>query len=441
MPEVAKTAEKDHYLADLECVAQRSAPGWVTRIREGGAARFSELDFPNRRVEEWRFTNINPVVRTPFRSLFEPAPHTLTAKQVVPFLYSEEGWTELVFIDGFFAKELSRLGELPQGVHAGSLMEAIGTGDETLERHLDRYAGGNGNIFNALNSAFLLDGAFVHIPPNVVLSHPIHLVFVTSAREENTAAYPRNLVVVQALSQATLIENYVSLAGETRYLNDEVTEIVLEEGARLHRHKVVQESAQGYSLATTKVRQSRDSAFTSHVMTLGGRIVRNELSSVLDGENAECSLNGLYLIDGKQLVDNATSIEHAKPHCSSWIGYKGVLDGRSHGVFTGKIHVRPGAQKTDSKQLNNSLILSDRATIDTKPILEIFADDVKCTHGATVGAPPRELVFYFQSRGISEKKARGLLTYGFAGKVVNQIEVTQLRDRLDKFVFDKYCPQ
>jgi Fe-S cluster assembly protein SufD len=435
MTELVQVSEKEQYLADIKKLG--GAPAWLKQIREAGATRFGELEFPHRRMEQWRFTNVSPIVGTRFSSITQPtaAPNV---DALAPVLFGEDDWTELVFVDGFYSAELSRVAALPKGVRAGSLAEAVAKGDAVVEANLTRCAGVNGNIFSALNAAFIQDGAFVYVPAGVAVEQPIHLVFVSTARAD-TATYPRNLVVLERQAEANIVETYAGLA-DGRYLTNAVTELVLGEGANLKRYGVQRESSQAYHLSTVKAHQERSSVFTSYAISMGAKIGRNELISTLDGEGAECRLNGLYMTDGDRLIDNATSIEHMHPHGTSWIGYKGILDDKSNAVFSGQIYVARDAQKTDSKQLNNNLLLSDAATINTKPLLEIYADDVKCTHGATVGLPPNEIIFYFKSRGMSEAMARGMLTYGFAGEIVNAIEVKPLRDRLDKFVYDRYSP-
>lgn len=439
MPDVVNPTQKAHYLSDLEKLKERVLPEWARALRTNALSHFHEMEFPHRRMEAWRYTNVSPIVNTPFRSLLEPAPYASRAS-LDGIGFDEHGWTELVFIDGFYAPNLSRHGDLPEGVRVGSLADAVQRGDALVQQHLGRYAGVNGNIFNALNAAFLMDGAFVHVPAQYVVPNPIHFVFLSTAPQENTATHPRNLVIVDRQAELTLIETYAGIAGDACYLSNAVTEISLGDGARLRRYSVLDEGANGYHMSTVRARQDRSSSFTSFVLTKRARIGRNELTVALDGEGAECSLNGLYMADGDQLIDNATGIEHLKPHCASWIGYKGILDDQASAVFSGRIFVERGAQKTDSKQLNNNMLLSDTATVDTKPLLEIFADDVKCTHGATVGLPPKELIFYFQTRGMSEAMARGMLTYGFAGAVVNAIEVEALRKRMDRYVFERYSP-
>jgi Fe-S cluster assembly protein SufD len=437
MAEIAERVEnKTHYLSDLEHL-KPAALDWVTALRRKAADRFTETEFPHRKMEQWRFTNVTPIVRTPFRSPVEPAVHGLSLDDVAPFRYGETDWSELVFVDGFYAADLSSQG---RGVRTGSLADALHSDSRLVEKHLNRYLNGTGNAFTELNTAFLLDGAYVSIAKEHVATAPIHLIFLSTGQDGDTASYPRNLIVLERHSQATVIESHVSLAGEKSYFKNAVTEISVGEGAKLHLYKLLHESANGYHLSSTRVHQDRDSAFKSFSIFMGGNIARNDLSVVLDGEGADTSLNGLYMTDGDQLVDNAMSVDHAKPHCTSWIGYKGVLQDKSHAVFSGKVLVRRDAQKTDSNQLNQNMLLSDKATIDTKPLLEIFADDVKCTHGATVGRPPKELVFYFQTRGMSEAMALGMLTYGFADEVVNQIEIDPVRARLEKFVYNMYSP-
>lgn len=432
---------KAHYISDLARLAGSSVPSRVRTIRSQGAAAFQTTDYPNTRMEEWRHTNIAPIVNTPFATLVEPVPHALAKPDITPFLFGDGEWTELVFVDGYFAQDLSRMAALPKNAYAGSLWDALLHENPVADKHLNRYLGSR-NAFTHLNSAFLQDGAFVYIPKNKAIDAPIHLVFVTSKRRTaNSAAHPRALVVADSGAELNLVESHVSLAGGTPYLNNAVVELALEPNASLAWHKIVQEGAAGNHLATTEVHQARDSRFTSFTMSLEGHIVRNQLCVALDGEGAECSLHGLVLNDCERLTDNTVNITHFKPHCTSRIGYKGILDGKSKGAFLGKVYVHREAQKTDSNQLSNYMLLSNQATIDTKPQLEIYADDVKCTHGATVGAPPAQVIFYFRSRGIDERTARAMLTYGFADEVVSEIGIEAVRERLDRYVYRKYSPE
>lgn len=434
------TYDKGNFLADIDARDALSVPEWLRTVREHGAERFRRLDYPNRKQEAWRFTNIAPILRTPFRTVSDAVP-SVSADDLRPHLYGLSDWTELVFVNGAYAPNLSTVPRLPKGVSAGSLAQAWASNGVTVRDTLDRCFADDANVFAALNTALLSDGALVHVPRGVRLESPVHLVFVTSGAAEASAAHPRALVILEPGAEAQLVESHVAIATDAPHLSNAVVEAVLGDGASLTRCKILNEGQDGYHLSATRVHQGRDSRFQSFSIFLGARIARNELEVVLDGEGAECSLKGLSLAESEQLIDNATGIEHAKPHCSSWIGYKSVLDGASHGVFTGRIHVHRDAQKTDSKQLNNTLLLSDRATINTKPQLEIFADDVKCTHGATVGPPPPELIFYFRSRGISERTARALLTCGFAGEVVDEIPVGAVRERLHDIIYRRFNRQ
>ncbi|HRK34426.1 MAG TPA: Fe-S cluster assembly protein SufD [Candidatus Hydrogenedentes bacterium] len=427
--------EKASFLSDLDQL-RTVHPAWVKSIQTSYAAKFAELELPNRRMEEWRFTNVSPILRTSFRTAISPGAPA-TEETVAPFRYGNAAWAELVFVDGFFAASLSRI---PSGLIACNLAEALEKHTDRVEPLLAKQVNGTANAFNALNTAFLQDGAFVHVTADAVVPAPIHLLYVNSGRSTDSASHPRNLLILDRGAKATVVESHVSADMGARYFTNAVTEIVIGENAALHAYKLINDSNEAYHLASTHVRLERGASINSFAISQTGKIIRNEIKTLLDGEGAHSSLKGLYMTRGEQLVDNPIAIEHAKPHCTSWIGYKGVLDDKSHAVFSGKVYVHRVAQKTDSNQLNQNMLLSDKATIDTKPLLEIFADDVKCTHGATVGRPPEELVFYFRTRGMSEAMALGMLTYGFADEVVNQIGVDEVRERLEKFVFDTYSP-
>lgn len=438
MTNVAERTDRGHYETDLEQTLSLDAPSWLKDIREGAAARFADLDFPDYKQEAWRYTDVKPIVQTPFRSTGTKSV-TVAPESIAPYFYDEAGWTQLVFVDGRYSSDLSRIGELPSGIRAGSLAEAIANDEEIVRERLDQYAEAT-NAFVALNAGLAQDGAFVFIPDGVAHETPIHFVFVTTGMD-NAASHPRNLVVLGESAEATMLETYVGLNGDAKTLTNVVSEVLLGDNAHLHRHKIVLEGDAAYHLSTAKVVQGRDSKINSFSITLSGQIVRNELDVVLNGEGANAILNGLYLNDRGRLIDNALHVTHASPKCYSRMGYKGVLDGSSAAVFTGKVLVPQDSQQTDSDQLNNNLLLSGDATIDTKPQLEIFADDVKCTHGATIGGFPSELIFYFQSRGMAADMAHAILTYGFAAEVVDEIGVGPLHDRLAKYVFDKYSPK
>lgn len=438
--EISVEARKAHYLADLAKLPENGRAAWVDRIHAAGAARFHQLPLPHARMEEWRETNISPIVNTEFRSVVAPAAHGITREKIRPYFYGDGHWTELVFVDGFYAPELSNTPALPQGLRVGSLADALeGEGTAVAEQHLNQYLLDR-NAFTALNSAFLQDGALVHVGRNVAAEKPLHLVFVTSKRGEDTAAHLRNLFVFEEGSQATVITSYLNAAGDMRYLNNVVDEWALGPNSHVHAYKLVEEGVAGNHLATSEVHQERDSAFHSFVMSMSGKIVRNQICVKLDGEGASANLRGLYLNDQDRLIDNPLSITHVKPNCFSRIMYKGILDGKSRTAFAGKVFVHKEAQKTDSNQLSQNLMLSDDATVHTRPQLEIYADDVKCTHGATIGGPPEPVIFYFRSRGIDTAKAMAMLTYGFAEEVVSEIEIPELSERLGQYVYKKYSP-
>jgi Fe-S cluster assembly protein SufD len=341
------------------------------------------------------------------------------------------GAVQLVFVNGRFVPELSSLAGLPEGVKVTSLARALRERPAAVEPHLARYIRHEEQPFIALNTAFLWDGAFLSVGRGVVLERPVHLVCVSVPAGEPIMSFPRALIVAEPGSRLTLVQSFLGVE-EDAYLSDSVTEVVVGERAAVDHYKLVLESAAGFHVGALQVALGPRSKFMSHFLTLGGGWVRNEARAVLGGEGGECTLNGLYLAEGRQHVDNHTVIDHAQPNCASHELYKGILDGQAHGVFNGKIFVRPDAQKTDAKQTNQTLLLSDEATIDTKPQLEIFADDVKCTHGATVGQLDADSIFYLQSRGIGRDAARALLTYAFANDIVQRIQVEPVRSRLEE---------
>lgn len=437
MTKTAAAGEKQNYLAAIEQLKTNDAPDWLRALRDAGAAKFAELNFPTRKDEDWRFTNIAPLVRSEFKTLTSPA-EGVDAAAVEPFAVPDPVWTELVFVDGYFAPELSRT-QKQDGLTIQSLRDAIANGETELQQHLGHVLNGSAGIFGALNAALIQDGAYIHASKNVVATSPIHLLFVSTGSAA-AAVNIRNYIALEPNADVTVVEDFVTLKRGQAYFNNVVTETVVADGAHLRRTKIADESPDAFHLATTRVRQSRNSGFHSQSFVLNGKIVRNNIDVTLDGEGAECNCTGLYMSDADKLVDNLVAIDHAKPNCQSWVGYKGVLDETSRAVFSGQIMVRRDSQKTNSDQLNQNLLLSDKATIDTKPLLEIFADDVKCTHGATIGQHPEEIIFYFRSRGMSEATARGMLTYGFADEVVSEIKLDPIRDRLEKHVFHRYSP-
>jgi Fe-S cluster assembly protein SufD len=404
-------------------------------VRRAAMDRFAELGFPTLHDEEWRFTNLAPLTKVPFR-LAPRQRHGLTTEPLRNVIGGDTDCHRLVFVNGYFAEDLSSAGR-PEGVLG--LAAVLDAHPSWPEPYLARFARYDEQPFTALNTAFIDDGAFVLIPKGAVIEKPIHLVYLSTARGEPTVSHPRTLIVAFPNSQATIIESYVGLESDV-YFTNAVTEIVLDENAVLDHYKLQQESPAAFHIATQQVQQERSSNFRSHSIALGGTLVRNDAGAVLAGEGCECTLNGLYLGADRQLIDNHTRIDHAKPHCASHELYKGILDGKARGVFNGKIYVHPDAQKTDAKQTNKTLLLSDDATINTKPQLEIFADDVKCTHGATVGQLAGDAIFYLRSRGIGLEEARNLLTFAFANDVISRIQVPSIARQLEAVLVSRNAP-
>jgi Fe-S cluster assembly protein SufD len=383
--------------------ATADAPEWLDRIRQAAVQRFAGTGFPNSRDEEWRFTPVGPITQAAWRSA--PAGSTIAPAQLRPFIFGHSDWSTLVFVNGSYRQELSSTSALP-GLRVGSLSEALRSSGNVLEAHLGRHAPIEASSFAALNTAMLNQGGFVHVAPRSDLAQPIHLLFVTTAEAAGSAIQPRNLIIVEQGARAAVIESYVTVAPGSTYWTNGVTEVALGANAWLEHARIQRESEQAYHVGFTHVDQQRDSHYRSFSMAMGGALARHNLHARLNDENIETLLYGLYLTRGDQVVDNHTAIYHDHPNCRSWEVYKGVLDGRSRAVFNGKVFVRPEAQKTDAKQTNRNVLLSDAARVDTKPQLEIFADDVKCTHGATVGRLDDVALFYARSRGVPEIQAR-----------------------------------
>jgi Fe-S cluster assembly protein SufD len=402
------------------------APDWLRDLREGGIARFHDLGFPNMKQEAWRFTSVTPIAEGSFE-LAKPRARIPRLDDLRPFLLFETGY-RLVFIDGFFQPSLST----PFFDDIQSLAHVVTHRPDLVREHLGKYAATQDRPFSALNTAFVSDGAFVHVPAKATVAEPIQLLFLASGAEQ-VVTHPRNLVVVEREARAAIVETYASLAASA-YWTNAVTEIVVGDGARLDYHRVQRESDRAYQVAATQSHQGRDSTLNLHFVAFGGALARHDIGAVMAGPGGTLILNGLYLLAGAQHADHHTTIDHAADHCASHEYFNGVLDGKSRGVFTGRIIVRPGAQKTDSKQTNNNLLLSTDAHADSQPQLEIYADDVKCTHGSTVGPLDPRALFYLRSRGVGEREARRILTYGFGAEILGRMEVVPLRAQLDAIV-------
>jgi len=413
------------------------APTWLKDLRDGAIARFGELGFPTTKQEAWRFTNVAPIAETAFN-----AAAVASLPPLPPQFKESLGDRPCVFfVNGHFDAALSNVKRLPDGVRVLSLAEALATDPDLVRPHLDKFAGSRGfaeQPFAALNTAFLRDGAFVYIPAKVVVEAPIALVWmvVPTRGFGSPVMYPRNLIIAEREARATITESYcVDVSGPGPvYWTNAVTEVIAADGARVDVYRTQREGWRAYHVAVTAAHQGRDSTVNLHTLSVGGALTRHDVWGTLAGPGGRLILNGLYMPAGDQHVDHHTVIDHAAPHCESHEYFNGVLDHRARGVFNGRIIVRPGAQKTDSKQTNNNLLLSRESHADSQPQLEIYADDVRCTHGSTVGPLDPKALFYLESRGIGEDEARRLMTYGFAAEILNRMDNVQLREHADGIV-------
>ena len=416
-----------------------SAPGqpqWLAPLRSAAAARFTELGFPTLRDEDWRFTNVAPIAGLLFQPASAVAANGAESKLLSEAVFAKLPGTRLVFVNGFFTPKLSRIEKIPDGARVENLSAALAKDSALIEKHLGKYAHTTNNAFAALNQAFFADGAFISLADKVEIAEPIQLVYISSAKQAGEAIQPRNLIIAGANSKATIVESYLS-TGNTAYLTNAVTEIVAGDNATIEHVKLQDEMTGAFHMATTAGEFGRASNVSLHSFALGAKLSRNNIRTKLAGEGLECILNGLYLTRDEQLADHHMIVEHAQPHCASHEYFNGILDDKSKGVFHGRIYVHPIAQKTDAKQTNKNLLLSDDATADTKPQLEIYADDVKCTHGATIGQLNDESIFYLRSRGIPEPAARRMLIHAFAGEIVERVKCAPVREELDKLVWDR----
>jgi Fe-S cluster assembly protein SufD len=400
---------------------------WLGDRRRAAIARFAEVGFPTTREEEWRYTSVAPIARTAFSRPDPGLAAEVTRAAIAPALLPGFSGTELVLVDGRFAPALSRTAGLPAGGYAGDL---AGRPDVILS-HLGRYATVAESAFTALNSALFEGGALVLLPEGGAAAEPIHVIHVATGRGGPRIVHPRTLVLAGRGAHADLVETYIAVGSDVYFANA-VTEIAVGEAAEVTHVKLQREGGAAFHVGRVQVELGRGARFASHLVSLGAALARNEVAVVLAGEGGECTLAGISVAAGRQHVDNRTFLDHAVPRCRSVEQYKHVLGGAATGAFNGKIVVRPDAQKTDARQSNQNLLLSRDAEMDTRPQLEIYADDVKCTHGATVGQLEPDAVFYLRSRGIGEREARALLTYAFASDIVSQIGIEPVRARLDE---------
>jgi Fe-S cluster assembly protein SufD len=410
-------------------------PEWLEPIRRAAAESFAATGFPTSRHEEWRFTPVTAIAQGTWRPA-QPG-NGVARDRLSSFRFGHSEWSTLVFVNGWFSEALSSIGAVPDGVRVSSLADALQADGALLETHLARHAPAETSAFTALNTASFRDGGLVHVPAGVELPHPVHFLYVTTPEAAGSVAHPRNLIVVGRGARAAVIESYVTLAPGEVYWTNPVTEVAAAEGSWLEHSRIQRESERAHHVGLTQVNQYRDSHYRSFTMAMGAALSRHNLHVRLNAENIETLMYGLYLTQGEQLADNHTAIYHDQPNCRSWEVYKGVLEDRSRAVFNGKVFVRPEAQKTDAKQTNRNLLLSDGARVDTKPQLEIFADDVKCTHGATVGRLDDIALFYTRSRGVPAAAAERLLTYAFAAEVIEEVDLEPVRLELERLVLER----
>jgi Fe-S cluster assembly protein SufD len=412
----------------------KDTAGWFRLLRENAMERFLEAGFPTLKEEDWKYTNVAPLAKTDFSPELDERAKKLDC---VDCFYTEAAHSQLIFVNGIQRSDLTDLSALPDEVAVLDLQDAIADSryGEMVRQHLGREADYIKNSFTALNTAFLSSGAFVYIPKGLHLKKPLHLAFVADPLPNNPATFPRLLLVADEGSKATVVESYFGHDGS--YMTNAVVEVVLKENSRINHTKVQRESSKAFHIANTAAVLGRSSIYDSTAITLGAQLSRHDISVTMDAEGAECYVDGLYIVSTGQHADTHSVIDHRKPHCTSHQLYKGILDGKSRAVFNGKIFVRHDAQKTDAMQTNKNLLLSNEARVDTKPQLEILADDVKCAHGAAVGQIDEDELFYLETRGIHTNLARNLLTYGFAEEVINKIRLHSIKRQLDEAVLNR----
>ncbi len=420
---------RDHFVADFErrsSLLPGSATPSLALARRRALDQFATSGFPSPHEEEWKYTNVNPIAGHQFESPPRPGPGASAALVAALDFGSAAFEHLLVFLDGHFTPSLSRIGTLPGGATVANVAEVLAQNPARIEPYL----GGSETAapFTALNSAFVADGAFIHVPRGVVLDAPLHLLYLSTRADAVTQ--PRTIIAAEEGAQVTVLEHY-SGTDRATYFTNAVTQVSVAPNASVEHYKLQQEGDAAFHVAAIQVQQQRDSRFASHSLALGGVLARTEIAVHLADTGCECVLNGLFLASGSQVLDHHTRVEHAHPHGTSREFYRGILDDQSRGVFAGRVIVHQGAQKTDAHLANHNLLLTPEAEVDTKPQLEIYADDVKCGHGTTVGQLSDDMLFYLRSRGIPKDLARALLTYAFAHDVIGRITLAPLRARVE----------
>jgi Fe-S cluster assembly protein SufD len=435
--------EENAYAAAFRALPEkldRADPPWLQRARENAFARFEQVGFPTVAREDWKYTNVAPIAKSQFTPASVNGSSRGGNNEFESFFYDEARRSRLVFINGIFRKELSSVAALPAGVDVIDLRDALSPGqhEATVRQHFERYVADKDDGFTTLNTALFSSGAFVLIPVGAVIETPIHLQFISeSSNGDAPASFPRVLIVAEENSLATILEGYASPRNSSLYLTNAIVDVSLGAGAQLQHFKVQRESTSAFHIASTRAALGPNASYNSTTINLGAALSRHDIDVTMDHEGAECWIDGLYMVDGSQHADTHSMIDHRQPRCTSHQLYKGILGGKSRAVFNGKVFVRHGAQLTNAQQTNKNLLLSNEAHVDTKPQLEIFADDVKCAHGAAIGQLDEDEIFYLESRGIRPELARNVLTYGFAEEVIEKIKIDSIKSELDAAVLNR----
>jgi Fe-S cluster assembly protein SufD len=424
----------EHYISEHARIASLDTD-WLHSVRQSAISNFRQTGFPTLRHENWKYTDVRPILK---RNFVQADPQTagFDPGYINSIRFAEMECHDVVFTNGSYAGEFNSVKDLPAGALVQSLAEALIRNTDKVKECLGQFGQEEENGFAVLNTAFLTNGMLLYVPDDTVVEMPVNLMYLAGDQSQPHVSHLRNLVILGRNARLTLIENYVGKDG-SEYLTNTVTNIVAGQGAILEHYKLQQESMKAFHIGNLRTYQQRDSRIESHSFSLGGALVRNDINSSLAEEGAEIMLNGLYIANGKQHVDNHTWINHLKPRTVSRENYRGVLDGHARGVFNGKVVVHKHAQKTDARQSNANLLLSDHAEIDTKPELEIYADDVKCSHGATIGQLDENMLFYLRTRAIDAATAKSLLTFAFADEVITGIKFLPIRTRLESTVVGK----
>jgi Fe-S cluster assembly protein SufD len=427
---------KDWYVSNFKSFEEKlngHSNSFLQAVRKDGLKQLSVLDFPAKRTEDWKYTDVAPILEQFFVPAVNSSVAEYSKEEIKKYLFHDFDYHLIVFINGIFSKELSEIGELPSGVIMGSLNKITLENPELIKNYIHKISGID-NAFNALNTAYAFDGLVIIVPDFIIVEKPVQVLYLNTSNNDLILSSPRNIVIAGKNSQVSIVANY-SGSGSKSYFSNIITEVYSDEYSLIDFYKIQNEIDESYHIEKFQVQQKNNSIVNHYNISFGGAIVRNDINSLIDGQNTETHLYGIYLAHGKQHMDNHTFIDHAKPNCISNELYKGILEHNSHGVFNGKIIVRRDAQKTNAYQQNKTILLSKSAKIDTKPQLEIFADDVKCSHGATVGQLDDISEFYIRSRGVPQELAKSMLIRAFANDVIEKIKIEQLRAQINHMIF------